>query len=392
MADRDMREGYGRDEDRDRWRDREREQPGWRADERRSWDDEGRRGREGGGYGRGEFRREGGTYGQGGWRGSAQRSLAHEDQRYGSHRDTGETYGQGRSYRDERGREDFGQYGQTGAGGDYGYGRHTGRGEYGSGRGGGYESSGQFGRGGYGASQGGGYGQGGYPSGEFGPGGYGAYGRSGGAVGSQLYGGYGRHGEGQTYGQSGYGEHMSSTGRDQGAEHEPYYGHGQHGQQQQPGEQYFGQERYAPPQGQRGGQDEGYGAHGQHDFEPDYLHWRNMQMQNLDRDYHRWREERRTKFAKEFDEWRRGQQGGQQSGLGAQGGLAGQTGQHSTGLSDVRQEGQMKTAGQGSSGGVSSDQDPAGGLRSNPMVTDVSDGDAGRSHGQAEGRDPRKKS
>jgi hypothetical protein len=383
MADRDMHEGYGRDRDRDRWREREREQPGWRADERRSFDDElGPRGR------------EGGTYGQGGWRGSAQRSLMQEDQRYGSRRDTGETYGQGRSYRDERGREDFGQYGQTGGGGDYGYSRQAQRGEQGYGRD--YESSDQFRRGGYGRGQGGGYGQGGYPSGQFGPGGYGAYGRSGGAVGSQLYGGYGRHGEGQTYGQSGYGEYSGSTGRDQGSEQTPYYGpgeHDQHRQQQPPGEQYFGQERYGPQGEQRYGRHEGYGSqsyggHEHHDFEPDYLHWRNTQMQNLDRDYHRWREERRSKFAKEFDEWRRNRQG-QESGLGAQGGLAGQTGQHSTGLPDTRQEGrQMGSAGQGSTGGASSDQDQPGGLSSNPNVTHVSDGDAGHTHG----RDDRKKS
>src|SRR6516165_3661351 len=103
MADRDRYEGYG--PDRDRWRDRNRE-PGWRADdERRSWRSED--------YGRGRYR-EGGTYGQGAWRGPGQRSLQHEDQRYGSHRGAGETWSQDRTYRDQMGREDFGQYGQTG--------------------------------------------------------------------------------------------------------------------------------------------------------------------------------------------------------------------------------------------------------------------------------------
>jgi hypothetical protein len=80
-------------------------------------------------------------------------------------------------------------------------------------------------------------------------------------------------------------------------------------------------------------------AHG--DFEPDYLHWRNTQMQNLDREYLRWREERRSKFAKDFDEWRKSQ--------------AGRQGQTSP-------TGQMHTAGQGSPGGLSSDQDRSGGL------------------------------
>jgi hypothetical protein len=72
-------------------------------------------------------------------------------------------------------------------------------------------------------------------------------------------------------------------------------------------------------------------SHG--DFEPDYLDWRNTQMQQLDQDYMRWREERRSKFAKEFDEWRKSQGGRQDF-----------------------PSGQMQTAGQGSTGGMSSDQ------------------------------------
>lgn len=41
-----------------------------------------------------------------------------------------------------------------------------------------------------------------------------------------------------------------------------------------------------------------------HDFEPDYLHWREQQMSNFDRDYHDWRSERREKFSSDFDSWR----------------------------------------------------------------------------------------
>ncbi|KQW78808.1 hypothetical protein [Brevundimonas sp. Root1279] len=56
-----------------------------------------------------------------------------------------------------------------------------------------------------------------------------------------------------------------------------------------------------------GGRDvEGRGRslHSQHDFEPDYLHWREQQLQNLDRDYDEWRHERRQKFSADFDTWR----------------------------------------------------------------------------------------
>ena len=307
MADRDSYEGYG--PDRDRWRDRNRE-PGGRTDgERRSWSRED--------YGRGHYR-EGGTYGQGAWRGPGQRSLQHEDQRYGSHRDTGETWGQGRSYRDQAGREDFGQYGQTGAGGDYNYGYE--REQYGPG---GPESNRQFGRGGYG--EGGSRAPGdhsSYSGGAFGAGGYGAYAETGdasGAVGSRLYGGYG-----QSFG---------ATGRETGG---GYYGHGREGH----GQHGHGMTFAAP--------------HG--DFEPDYLHWRNTQMQNLDQDYLRWREERRSKFAKDFDDWRK-----------SQGGRQGQP----------SPTGHMHTAGQGSSGGMSSDQDRSGGATVDRMAS----GDTGQ-HGR----------
>jgi len=44
--------------------------------------------------------------------------------------------------------------------------------------------------------------------------------------------------------------------------------------------------------------------HARHDFEPDYLHWREQQMSSFDRDYTDWRNERREKFSADFDNWR----------------------------------------------------------------------------------------
>lgn len=41
-----------------------------------------------------------------------------------------------------------------------------------------------------------------------------------------------------------------------------------------------------------------------HDFEPDYLHWREQQMSSFDKDYSDWRAERREKFSSDFDTWR----------------------------------------------------------------------------------------
>lgn len=42
-----------------------------------------------------------------------------------------------------------------------------------------------------------------------------------------------------------------------------------------------------------------------HEFEPDYLHWRDQQIAGFDRDYHAWRSEKRQKFSSDFDSWRR---------------------------------------------------------------------------------------
>lgn len=44
------------------------------------------------------------------------------------------------------------------------------------------------------------------------------------------------------------------------------------------------------------------GSH--HDFEPDYLHWREQQMAKCDRDYAEWRNEKRQKFSSDFEGWR----------------------------------------------------------------------------------------
>lgn len=84
-----------------------------------------------------------------------------------------------------------------------------------------------------------------------------------------------------------------------------------------------------------------------HDFEPDYLHWRDGQMRDLDRDYHAWRDERRQKFSKDFDDWR--------SQRRAQG---------------VRSQDQ--TAGHYGTPGASSDGDTGGTLQTNSQVNKVS--------------------
>lgn len=45
-------------------------------------------------------------------------------------------------------------------------------------------------------------------------------------------------------------------------------------------------------------------SHEHHEFEPDYLHWREQQLSAFDNDYRAWRDERRQKFSSEFDSWR----------------------------------------------------------------------------------------
>ena len=45
-------------------------------------------------------------------------------------------------------------------------------------------------------------------------------------------------------------------------------------------------------------------SHEHHDFEPDYLHWRQQQLSAFDNDYRAWRDERRQRFSSDFDSWR----------------------------------------------------------------------------------------
>lgn len=73
----------------------------------------------------------------------------------------------------------------------------------------------------------------------------------------------------------------------------------------------FGTHGYAPGAEIWGGSDRdaGRGADRSrsqnHDFEPDYLHWREQQMTAFDNDYRTWRDERRTRFTNDFDTWRK---------------------------------------------------------------------------------------
>ncbi|HYC98115.1 hypothetical protein [Brevundimonas sp.] len=126
----------------------------------------------------------------------------------------------------------------------------------------------------YAGDRGGPYGPGGYQSGpQYGQG----YGQMG--YGSQAYGGpnYGA----QTYGGQTYG--------DQAGMHQSYPSHAY-----APGSQIW----------EGSGQGMGGQSHQHHDFEPDYLHWREQQLSAFDRDYSDWRKERREKFSADFDSWR----------------------------------------------------------------------------------------
>jgi hypothetical protein len=46
----------------------------------------------------------------------------------------------------------------------------------------------------------------------------------------------------------------------------------------------------------------------QHDFDPDYVSWRDDQLRAHDRDYHAWREERRRSYDEDYGTWRRERQ------------------------------------------------------------------------------------
>lgn len=76
------------------------------------------------------------------------------------------------------------------------------------------------------------------------------------------------------------------------------------------GSQGYSRHAYAPGSQIWDDQRPGMGSRGvpsrqqQHDFEPDYLHWREQQLSSFDRDYSDWRSERRQKFSSDFDTWR----------------------------------------------------------------------------------------
>jgi hypothetical protein len=111
------------------------------------------------------------------------------------------------------------------------------------------------------------------------------------------------HGQ-MNMGPSGYdqgrSQGMDSGGWSQGG------GHGQPSYGQLPSNQSWGQSSYGQGSPSSYGQTspgrQQSGSH--HDFEPDYLHWREQQMANYDRDYHEWRNEKRQKFSSDFEGWR----------------------------------------------------------------------------------------
>ena len=128
------------------------------------------------------------------------------------------------------------------------------------------------------------------------------------ASGAQAYGEgprYGRDYGGSRFDQ-GYGSRGPSGGY--GSRMEPDYGGPTWGSQAYGGSGYAGQPDHGyAPGGQiwRGsGQGMGGQSHEHHDFEPDYLHWRQQQLSAFDSDYSTWRNERREKFSSDFDSWR----------------------------------------------------------------------------------------
>lgn len=106
-----------------------------------------------------------------------------------------------------------------------------------------------------------------------------------GAQPSQGSGGY----AGPAYGQSGYGERYAPRDYGRGRDY-PDHGYA-------PGAQIW--EGSAPRSDYYGVQ-----GGGRSDFEPDYLHWRQQQLEAFDKDYSSWRDERRQKFSSDFDSWR----------------------------------------------------------------------------------------
>lgn len=100
----------------------------------------------------------------------------------------------------------------------------------------------------------------------------------------------------------GYGGSAMGGGYDQGQRRHASEGYSDHG--------------YAPGSQIWEGQGRGMGgqSHQHHDFEPDYLHWRQQQLSAFDKDYTDWRDERRQKFSSDFDSWRQARPGSEASG------------------------------------------------------------------------------
>ena len=180
-----------------------------------------------------------------------------QGQDYGRDRSGASGYGYGRNQQSQYGQGMSTPYtGDRGPAGPYGPG--------------GYQSAPPYGQG-YGAM-----GHERYEPRSFNPSG-GSMGQAGGSFGGQYFGG-------RTYDQ-GYGQNY-------GAEGGMSQGYPSHG--------------YAPGAQIWEGSGRGMGgqSHQHHDFEPDYLHWREQQLSAFDKDYSDWRNERRQKFSSDFDTWR----------------------------------------------------------------------------------------
>lgn len=101
-------------------------------------------------------------------------------------------------------------------------------------------------------------------------------------------------------------------GRDYGVSGRGRYDHDQRSSRYSQGRSDWGRpdwdnDRQGQGQYQRGyasGYDRQTSGRGSHDFEPDYLHWRDQQLKSFDDDYSSWRTERREKFSSDFDNWR----------------------------------------------------------------------------------------
>ncbi|HST92829.1 MAG TPA: hypothetical protein VLJ13_11600, partial [Brevundimonas sp.] len=120
---------------------------------------------------------------------------------------------------------------------------------------------------------------------------------------SQSYGqSYAQSQDGRDQGGSGYGAPSQGSGYSQGGAYGGSamgggsatgggYGQGQRSH----GQQGYSQHGYAPGGQIWEGSGRGMGgqSHEHHEFEPDYLHWRQQQLSAFDKDYTDWRNERR---------------------------------------------------------------------------------------------------